>query len=73
MRKQRTTKPVHSLRLSAEGLRQLKDLSLQMQRIEANVVEIALDRMYREEIRFGSLVINETETSYVIEERKEDK
>ncbi len=73
MRKQRTTKPVHSLRLSAEGLRQLKDLSLQMQRSEANVVEIALDRMYREEIRFGSLIIHEAENSYIIEEYKEDK
>ncbi len=73
MRKQRTTKPVHSLRLSAEGLRQLKDLSLQMQRSEANVVEIALDRMYREEIRFGSLTISESENSYVIGDYKEDK
>ena len=73
MRKQRTTKRVHSLRLSAEGLRQLKDLSLQLQRSEANVVEIAIDRMYREEIRFGSLAIYETENSYVIEEHKEDR
>jgi hypothetical protein len=73
VRKQRTTKPVHSLRLSAEGLRQLKDLSLQMQRSEANIIEIALDRMYREEIRFGSRAIYEVENSYVIEEHKEDK
>ncbi len=73
MRKQRTTKPVHSLRLSAEGLRQLKDLSIQMQRSEANVVEIALDRMYREEIRFGSLNIHEAENRYIIEDYKEDK
>ncbi len=73
MRKQRTTKPVHSLRLSAEGLRQLKDLSLLMERSEANVVEIALDRMYREEIRFGSLTIYETENSYIIEDHKEDR
>jgi hypothetical protein len=73
MRKQLTTKSVHSLRLSAEGLRQLKDLSLHMQRSEATVVEIALDRMYREEIRFGSFAIRETENSYVIEEHMEDK
>ncbi len=73
MRKKRTTKSVHSLRLSTEGLRQLKDLSLQMQRSEANVVEIALDRMYREEIRFGSLTIHESEYSYIIGDCKEEK
>ncbi len=73
MKKQRTTKPVHSLRLSAEGVRQLKNLSLQMHRSEANVVEIALDRMYREEIRFGSLTISESVNSYVIGDYKEDK
>jgi hypothetical protein len=55
-----------------ESLRQLKNLSLQMQRSEANVVEIALDRMYREEIRFGSHAIYEAENSYVIEEHQED-
>lgn len=73
MRKQRTTKPVHSLRLSAEGLRQLRDLSLQMQRSEANVVEIAIDRMYREELRFGSLSVHEMQNTYGIEENKDDK
>jgi hypothetical protein len=30
-----------------------------MQRSEANVVEIAIDRMYREEIRFGCLADHE--------------
>lgn len=60
MKKPRTTKPVHSFRLSAEGLRQIRDLSLHAQRSEANIVEIAVDRMYREEIRFGRLSVRET-------------
>jgi len=50
--KQRSRKPVRSYRLSAEGVRQLKDLAQSMERSESNVIEIALDRMYREEIRF---------------------
>lgn len=73
MNKQRTTKSVHSLRLSAEGLRQLRDLSMQTQRSEANVVEIAIDRMYREEIRFGCLLVHEAEGIYTIEEYKGEK
>ena len=73
MRKQRTTKPVHSLRLSIEGLRQLRGLSLQMQRSESNVVEIAIDRMYREEIRFGCLSVHEAENIYNIEEFGDEK
>ena len=51
--KQRSRKPVSSYRISAEGVRQLKDLAQSMERSESNVIEIALDRMYREEIRFG--------------------
>lgn len=58
------------MRLSAESLRQLICLSLQMQRSEANVVEIAIDRMYREEIRFGGLSISEAKNAYNIEESK---
>ncbi len=73
MRKQRATKPVHSLRLSLEGRRQLKELSLQMQRSEANIVEIAIDRMYREEIRFGCFSINEVGNIYGIEELRDEK
>jgi hypothetical protein len=30
-----------------------------MGRSESDVIEVALDRMYREEIRFGSLMISE--------------
>jgi predicted DNA-binding protein len=69
----RATKPVHSLRLSPEGLRQLKDLSEQLGRSESIVVEVALDRMYREEMRFGRLSIHEPEGIYPIAGLKEDK
>jgi hypothetical protein len=48
-----TNKSVRSFRLSREGIRQLKELAQDMGRSEGNVIEIALDRMYREEIRFG--------------------
>ena len=48
-----TSKSVRSFRLSREGIRQLKELAQDMGRSEGNVIEIALDRMYREEIRFG--------------------
>jgi len=48
-----TSKSVRSFRLSSEGVRQLKGLAQDMGRSEGNVIEIALDRMYREEIRFG--------------------
>lgn len=58
-RKNSSAKPVRSFRISTEGVRQLKDLSSSMGRSESDVVEIAVDRMYREEIRFGNLVIAE--------------
>ena len=58
-KKNSSTKPVHSFRLSLECVRQLKELSGDMGRSEGDVVEVAVDRMYREEIRFGSLMIGE--------------
>ena len=58
-KKNSSTKPVHSFRLSLECIRQLKDLSGVMGRSEGDVVEVAVDRMYREEIRFGTLAISE--------------
>jgi len=73
MPNQRKRKPVHSFRLSAEGLRQLQELSGQMQRSESNVVEIALDRMYREELRYNALVIKEAEPPYSNENHKEQQ
>ena len=49
-------KPVRSFRLSQEGVRQLKDLASTMERSESDVLEVALDRMYREEVRFNRLL-----------------
>ena len=48
-----TGKPVHSFRISGEGMSQLLAMAAVMGRSEADVVEIALDRMYREEIRYN--------------------
>ena len=70
---QRSRKPVSSYRISAEGTRQLKVLALSMGRSESNVIEIAIDRVYREEIRFGSLSVLEAENEYTIEEYKDEK
>ena len=53
-RKNSSTKSVRSFRLSLECVRQLKDLSGNMGRSEGDVVEVSIDRMYREEIRFGN-------------------
>lgn len=58
-RKNSSVKPVRSFRISSEGVRQLRELSSAMGRSESDVVEIAVDRMYREEIRFGNLMIAE--------------
>ena len=58
-KKNSPTKQVHSFRFSLDCVRQLKDLSGNMGRSEGDVVEVAVDRMYREEIRFGSLMISE--------------
>lgn len=58
-RKNSSTKPVRSFRVSSEGVRQLRELSSAMGRSESDVVEIAVDRMYREEVRFGNLTIAE--------------
>lgn len=54
-RKNAMTKPVRSFRISVEGVRQLRELSEGMGRSESEVIEVAVDRMYREEIRFGNL------------------
>jgi hypothetical protein len=58
-KKNSPTKPVRSFRLSLESVRQLKDLSGNMGRSEGDVVEVSIDRMYREELRFGNLMIGE--------------
>lgn len=74
-RKNSSAKPVRSFRISAEGVRQLKELSSSMGRSESDVVEIAVDRMYREEIRFGSLMIaerNNPENEYKVKKENQE-
>ena len=58
-KKNSLTKQVRSFRLSYECVRQLKDLAGTMGRSEGDLVEVSIDRMYREEIRFGTLTIAE--------------
>jgi len=73
-RKNSSTKPVRSFRLSLECVRQLKDLSGTMGRSEGDVVEISIDRMYREELRFGNLMVaegNNSEDNYIVEKKEE--
>lgn len=47
------SKPVRSFRLSQEGVSQLRAMASVMGRSESDVLEVALDRMYREEIRYN--------------------
>lgn len=45
-----------------------------MGRSEGDIVEITIDRMYREGIRFGNLAINESEkpeNNYKVEKKEE--
>jgi len=73
-KKNSPTKPVHSFRLSLGSLSQIKDLSEAMGRSEGDVVEVAIDRMYREEIRFGNLMVSEgkkPEEDYYVEKEEE--
>ena len=50
------SKPVRSFRLSQEGVNQLKTMASVMGRSESDVLEVALDRMYREEIRYNRIL-----------------
>ena len=73
-KKNSSTKPVRSFRLSYECIRQLKDLAGNMGRSEGDVVEVSIDRMYREELRFGNLMIGEgkkPEEIFNVEKKKE--
>ena len=72
-RKNSNPKPVRSFRLSLECARQLKDLSKTMGRGEGDVIEVSIDRMYREELRFGNLMVaeeNNPEDNYQVEKRE---
>ena len=70
-----SNKAVHSVRLSRESLHQLKERAGEMGRSESDIVEIALDRMYREEVRFGRLIHDRAkpEDSYHIEDNIEEE
>ncbi len=74
-RKNSSAKPVRSFRISSEGVRQLQELSSVMGRSESDVVEIAVDRMYREEVRFGNLIIaerNNPENEYKVKKENQE-
>lgn len=66
-------KPVRSFRLSFEGVDQLKAMANVMGRSESDVIEIALDRMYREEIRYNRVLREgaRSEDQYQIDQGKE--
>ena len=68
-------KPVRSFRLSHEGIQQLTSMATLMGRSESDVIEVALDRMYREEIRFNRVLRerNQVEDQYHVDSREEDK
>lgn len=67
-------KPVRSFRLSLEGVRQLRELAGEMGRSESDVIEVALDRMYREEIRFGRLIREQSnpDDAYRVDKENEE-
>lgn len=50
------SKAVKSFRLSEEGIQQLRSMADIMGRSESDVLEVALDRMYREEIRYNRVL-----------------
>ena len=68
-------KPVRSFRLSYEGVRQLRSMATTMGRSESDVIEVALDRMYREEIRFNRTLRegDQTGNQYHVDPENEDK
>lgn len=68
-------KPVHSVRLSQEGVRQLRSMATTMGRSESDVIEVALDRMYREEIRYNQILRegDQAETQYDLDPENKGK
>jgi predicted transcriptional regulator len=69
------SKPVRSFRLSQEGVSQLRSMASVMGRSESNVIEVALDRMYREEIRFKRKLRegDQAENQYHVDPENEDR
>jgi hypothetical protein len=68
-------KPVKSFRLSIEGIDQLREMAYTMGRSESDVLEVALDRMYREEVRFNRAIREKIspQDRYVTNDWKEEK
>lgn len=68
-------KPVKSFRLSIEGIDQLREMAYSMGRSESDVLEVALDRMYREEVRFNRAVREKVnpQDRYVTADGKKEK
>jgi predicted transcriptional regulator len=68
-------KPVRSFRISPEGASQLRAMASVMGRSESDVIEVALDRMYREEIRYNRVLREgaRSEDHYLINEVNEGK
>ena len=68
-----TNKPVHSFRLSLEGVNQLRAMASVMGRSESDVLEVALDRMYREEIRYNHVLRESTPPGDIYHVEKGDE
>lgn len=68
-------KPVKSFRLSIEGIDQLREMAYTMGRSESDVLEVALDRMYREEVRFNRAIREKIcpQDRYVTNDWKDEK
>lgn len=68
-------KPVKSFRLSIEGIDQLREMAYTMGRSESDVLEVALDRMYREEVRFNRAIREKIspQDRYVTNDRNKEK
>jgi predicted DNA-binding protein len=57
--KHSATKPIQSFRLCFETISQIKELADETGHSRGEIIEVAIDRMYREEIRFGRFSIAE--------------
>ena len=66
-------KSVRSFRISSEGVNQLRSMASVMGRSESDVIEVALDRMYREEIRYNRALKERTQPEDQYQIDKSDK
>ena len=67
------SKPVRSFRISPEGVSQLRAMASVMGRSESDVIEVALDRMYREEIRYNRVLRERTQSEDQYQVDQKDK